>query len=253
MSRKSTNTPFELLSHLIRVEHLRDLNSIHMHFCSPKRLLFLTQLLHGVSAATVAALAPSKSIITTNQALRPFNEAVGLIERKDVAMSQSSFNGSNLIGPHGINKTLSSSSETLNRTDSLIPFKVLDCPTTLEFHDFGRPIPTNLLLQTMTAAIAVAFKYVGSGNGHKNIHLGWFRYQQPFFDHGMVDFAVGDFREIGRPINYFVLCDILRGIAEFMMLPQYGYHEVRFEVEVKGVGYAASGRVNYTAPVVAVA
>lgn len=224
-----------------------------MHFCSPNHLLFLSHLVHGVSAATLAALAPPKPLLSTHQALRSFHEAVGLIKTEHVATSQTSSNRSIIVAQNIINETVSPTSETLNRTQGLISFRVEASPTTLDFHDFGLPIPINALLQMVTAAIAVAFEFVGSGNGHKNIHLGWFRYQQPFTNAGMVEFAVGDFREIGRPINYFVVSDILRGIAEFMMMPQYGFHEVRFEVEVKGMGYAASGHVNYTAPVVAVA
>lgn len=224
-----------------------------MHFCPPKHLLFLTHLIHGISAAAVAALAPPKPLLSTQQALRSFNEAVGRIKTIDVATSQTSFNWSIITAENIINETLSSASETLNHTGGLIPFRVKDSPTTLDFHDIGRPIPINALLQTVTAAVAVAFKFVGSGNGHKNISLGWFRYQQPFADAGMVEIAVGDFRELGRPINYFILSDILRGIAEFMMLTRYGYHEVRFEVEVKGLGYAASGHVNYTAPALVIA
>lgn len=165
--------------------------------------------------------------------------------RNNVTISQTSLNRSIAIAQHITN-------ETLSHTDGLIHFKIRDCPTALDFHDFGAPIPSYILLQTMTAASDVALEFVVAGKGHHNIYLGWFRYQQPFDGGGLVDFAVGDFRELGRPMNYFVLCDIMRGIAEFMMLPQYGYHELRFEVEVKGLGYAGSGRVKYTAPGVAV-
>lgn len=60
-----------------------------------------------------------------------------------------------------------------------------------------------------------------------------------------MDFAVGDFREVGRPMTWFALCDVLRGVADFMMERGDGYREARFEVLVEGVGYAGSGRVEY--------
>jgi hypothetical protein len=217
-----------------------------MYFSPPNYVLVLSSLVYGISAATVPALPAIKPLLTTEQALISFSKAVALIERKNVAISQTSLNRSIAIAQHITN-------ETLNRTDGLIHFKVSGCPTALDFHDFGAPIPSSIFLQTMTVAIAEAFQFVGAGNGHHDIYMGWFRYQQPFDEGSLVDLAVGDFRELGRPMNYFVLCDMIRGISEFMMLPQYGYHELRFEVEVKGLGYAGSGRIKYTAPVVAVA
>jgi len=218
-----------------------------MHF-----FLICLQVICIVSVIIAATLAPSESLLSNNQAVSLFSDIAEIVQRERVVNLRTSLNDSDTIAHYILNET-SSSSGTLNNTEGLIRFKVQDCPTTLDFHAFGPSIPANVLLQSITAAIAIAFEFVRSGNGHKNIHLGWFRYQQPFFEGGVVDFAVGDFKEIGRPINYLVLCDILRGIAEFMMLPQYGYHEIRFEVEVKGSGYVASGRVNYTPPPVTIA
>lgn len=200
----------------------------------------------AAALATAAALAPPKPILPNDQALNLFNDTVQLIQSNETWTNpQPSVNGSSNIILSAINGTFSPS--------GLIPFKVKESPTTLWFYDFGPTIPPSELLQTMTAAIAVATRFALTNRGHRNIAKGWFRYQQPFIDGGTVEFAVGDFRENGKPMTYFVLCDILRGMTDFMMRPEYGYREIRFQVEVEGVGSVGSGRVNHTRAAVDVA
>lgn len=60
-----------------------------------------------------------------------------------------------------------------------------------------------------------------------------------------VTITVADFREIGKPISYFVLRDTLRGIGDFATEKGRGSTALRFEVDVEGRGYVGTGHVGY--------
>ena len=57
--------------------------------------------------------------------------------------------------------------------------------------------------------------------------------------------TVTDFREIGRTMTYYTLCEVLRGIGEFTLAQGPPAREVSFEVEVEKLGYLGTGHVDY--------
>lgn len=134
---------------------------------------------------------------------------------------------------------------TLAPLHSAVTYHVENSPTTLLLHSFGSLIPANELLQAIATAVGIAFDYIGEGKGDKPIVTGLFSYSHEFLNQNVVNITVGDFREIGRPMNYNVLCDTLRGIGEFALLQERRPEEMSFEVDVKDKGYLGSGHVDY--------
>lgn len=139
----------------------------------------------------------------------------------------------NLILPHSL----------LNET--FIPYHVPNSPTTLMFHSFGPAFPPDELLRAVAFAVGLAYDEVADQGGKARIIGGHFVYNHEFLNRKEVEIAVADFREIGLPMTYFILVDVLRGIGEFVLLRGRRAHEVQFEVEVKGLGHLGSGHVEY--------
>lgn len=62
-----------------------------------------------------------------------------------------------------------------------------------------------------------------------------------------VTITVADFREIGRPMSYYNLRDVLSGIGDFETEPKRGVTTLSYEVDVDGKGYVGSGHLDYAA------
>lgn len=135
--------------------------------------------------------------------------------------------------------------ETLAPSHNFISYPVPYSPTTLLFHGFGPKIPVDELLQTVGFAAAIAIKFIGEGRGRTPIINGFFVYEHEFLNHDEVQITVGDFREMGRSLTYYALFDTMRGIGEFMLLPEQQTQELEFEVEIEGIGYVGTGHVDY--------
>ena len=138
--------------------------------------------------------------------------------------------------------------QTLTPLQSFIPYRVPRSSTTLQFHSFGLTMPTDDLLRAAAMAVVIAYDYVAERKGRTPIVEGYFKYKHEFLNLDVVVIAVGDFREVGRPMTNNVLCDVLRGIGEFVLTrvrDGYGAQEMHFEVEGKDVGYVGTGHVEW--------
>ena len=129
--------------------------------------------------------------------------------------------------------------------ETFIPYHVPNSPTSLMFHGFGPAFPPDELLRAVAFAVGIAYDEVADQGGTARIIGGHFMYNHEFLNRKEVEIAVADFREIGLPMTYFILVDVLRGIGEFVMLRGGVAHEVQFEVEVKGLGHLGTGHVDY--------
>lgn len=132
---------------------------------------------------------------------------------------------------------------SLASSQNFLPYNVPHSPITILFYNIGPELGLEAILQTITGAISIAFGHVADRQGSEPIANGFFKYTHLFPPRLEVTFAVGDFREVGRPMTYYVLSDLIRGIGDFMMLPGQRYTEARFEVEQRGVGYVGSGYI----------
>lgn len=135
--------------------------------------------------------------------------------------------------------------KTLAPSRNFISYHVPHSPTTLQFHGFGSSIPVDELLQTVALAVGVIFKYLNKGEGRTPIATGVFVFTHEFRNHDELEIIVGDFREIGRPMTYNALFDVVRGVGEFMIVPGHKTQEVEFEAEIQGLGYVGTGHVDY--------
>lgn len=146
-----------------------------------------------------------------------------------------------------LNLTLSKGhlDETSTPLQNFISYHVPDSPTTLIFHSFGSTIPVNKLVQTMALALSVTVRSISEGRGRFPIPNGLFQYTHEFLDRNEIEIFVGDFREIGRPMSYLALFDVLRGVGEFMIMPGQKPQELEFEVEIQETGYVGTGHVDY--------
>ncbi len=60
-----------------------------------------------------------------------------------------------------------------------------------------------------------------------------------------VTINVADFRESGKPMNYYNLRDVLSGIGDFMTEPEQEVTTLSFEVDVDERGYVGTGHVGF--------
>ncbi|MCJ1453743.1 hypothetical protein MMC28_004092 [Mycoblastus sanguinarius] len=227
-----------------------------MHLFSATSILVVLQILShtGAISALMLPTSPLLSIYNASQtsaniplalAKTLFNDAVALVE--------GSFNETNetlTTAQSPLNGTLAPIQSLFNGTvppsDDFIPFRVSESRTTLLFHSFGASMPSDELLQSITSSISVVFDRVIHDGGRTPMLDGFFRHTHHFINDDYVKIVIADFREDGRPITYFNLVDIIRGIGDFMIEEQKNYMEVQFEVEVDHVGYAGTGHVEYT-------
>lgn len=138
-----------------------------------------------------------------------------------------------------------SSNPSLRPSQNIISYHVPNSPTTLSFHSFGATIPNDELLRADAFAVGIAVEHIGERKGDKPIATGIFIYTHEFLNDNEVKFTIADFREVGRAMTYYVLCDVLRGIGEFVLFRGQGAQELDFEVDVDNLGYVGTGHVDY--------
>jgi len=212
-----------------------------MYLRTPSTAVLLLPLLLSATAAIP---------LTVTQAQSLFNETIDLIQpvfNETTASPQVTLNGSSALAQSFRNGNITTATGHLNGSlvpsQNFLPYKVPRSPTTILFHGFGPEISVDELLQTISGAISIAFGYIANLHGSKPITNGYFKYAHEFSNKDEITFAVGDFREVGRPMTYYILSDVIRGIGEFMTLPGQSFQDVRFEIEQKDVGYVGSGYV----------
>ena len=146
-----------------------------------------------------------------------------------------------------LNLTLSKGhlNETPTPLQNFISYRVPDSPTTLIFHGFGSAIPVAKLVQAVALAVSVTVSSIEEGRGRFPIPNGLFNFTHEFLDRKEIEIFVGDFREIGRPMSYVALFDVIRGVGEFMIMPGQRSQETEFEVEIQDLGYVGTGHVDY--------
>ena len=189
------------------------------HHLALVSVIFLWLPFHAFRT-TALAIAPQGTIITA------LNQT-----RSDSAV--------NLILSEGI------SNKTLTTPPNVISYRVSNSPTTLLLHSFGPMIPVNEYLQAVAIAVGIAFDYIDEAKGKQPIARGLFEITHDFLNLDAININVADFREIGQPMNYHTLCNVLRGLGEFVLLPERKTQELQFEVEVRDVGYVGTGHVGY--------
>ena len=106
-------------------------------------------------------------------------------------------------------------------------------------------MPTDDMLRAVAHAVGIAFDQITDHRGRTPIANGIFVYTHEFSHRTKVKIVVNDFREDGKPMTYFVLLDVLRGLGEFALQQGPPTREVSFEVEVEGLGYLGTGHVDY--------
>ena len=137
------------------------------------------------------------------------------------------------------------SNETLPPSQNFITYRVPNSLTTLLFHSFGATIPTDELLRAVAFAVGIAFDHIAEKRGKKPIATGVFVYSHEFLNLDKVSISLADFREDGKPMTYYILKDVLRGIGEFVLFRGQVAQEMQFEVEVRDLGYLGTGHVEY--------
>lgn len=161
-----------------------------------------------------------------------------------------SFNGSLLLTQDVPDANTTTIENPLNRSvtasENFIPYRIPHSAVTILFHGLDPEIGLEAVLQTITGAISIAIAHIADMEGNEPILNGYFSYTHSFPKMMQVTFAIGDFRELGRPMTYTVLAELLRGIGDFMMLPGQKYTDARFEVEQTGRGYIGSGYIEQT-------
>ena len=126
----------------------------------------------------------------------------------------------------------------------MIRFHVPRSPTTLEFHHFGNPISQHKVIR-MFAHVALGVAPVAERSGTEAMTFGHFVYNQVNQeDRDVISLIVTDFREIGKPLLYDRLLDVVTGIPQFMITRDVS-KELTFEVEVDGDEYVATGHIDY--------
>ena len=205
-----------------------------MDFFLRYTLFALFQLLHRFDTSTAFAITrPQSSLNRTIEDARSQQQPPNVYVTDAQNFTNAAFNSSPLLPTN----------QSMNAFSDIIKYKIPSTPTTLYFHSFGPVVPNGEILSTIAEAIAICLRYVVSGRGTKPITMGYFLYTHLFLNNDEVDFSVADHREDGRPMEYYILADVLRGISEYMKDPNHDWTEVSFEVEVKKRGVVGSGHL----------
>ena len=126
-----------------------------------------------------------------------------------------------------------------------VPYRVRGSSTLLLFHSFGAPFPSEYLLASLSLSLSTVLEFTLQGKGREPIAQGFFIHTHVMPTGDSVSITVADFREIGRPMNYYALRDTLSGIGDFVTEPERSVTPLSYEVEVDGLGYVGTGHVDY--------
>ena len=137
------------------------------------------------------------------------------------------------------------SNATIKPSEGFVPYRVPRSHTTLFFHHFGPRPPTLYILDALALSLVRVLKLTKGGKGKDNIRDGMFIHTHVFPNNDNVSITVWDFREVGKPMNYYMLRDTLVGIAEFMGGPEREVTPVSYEIEVDERGYVGTGHIDY--------
>ncbi|KAL9102746.1 MAG: hypothetical protein Q9163_002143 [Psora crenata] len=141
-------------------------------------------------------------------------------------------------------RSLSLWSHNSTHTNDWIPYRVNRSPTTLELHHISSPIPEIKVLLIFTH-IAKRVKPVLAERGSEAIEKGHCKWElTEDRDKDIISLSITDFREVGKSLTYSRLFDVLVGIPHFFIAQRW-YKELSFEVVVDGVGYVATGHLDY--------
>ncbi|MCJ1451110.1 hypothetical protein MMC28_001445 [Mycoblastus sanguinarius] len=210
-----------------------------MHlFRSPAILLHLS-FNYLVTGAPLATPHPASITAASTEGQNSSNYTFGL--------AASLLNGTSITAnpPNTNTPSFTSFSNTLAAPDTWVPYRVRTTGTTIIFHSFGAKIPSTILLTTLSISLTFVVKAIGENRGNESIANGFFSSQHKNPNGDSVTVSVGDFQEIGRPMNYYDLRDLLRGIGDFMTEPMQRITEVSYEVEIDKVGYVGTGHVEF--------
>lgn len=188
-----------------------------------------------VDTTNAAALPPAE------EADNPLDHAIEL--SKEIVHRPLRGFGDNYQKPS--NSSIILAQSLINNNGPFIRYKVPHTTTTLDFHNFGSPIPGEEVLQAIASAMGIVFDFISEKKGSTPIANGVFSHTRVFKDGGTVLVTLGDFREIGHPITYSVLCGVIRGLGDFIIMPLQRYQTMHFEIERDKV-YVGTGRIGYT-------
>lgn len=188
-----------------------------------------------VAAASIPSVVPAAG--TASQ--RSPDQALALIF--------SPFNGTSsaLRRPSNVRPPSTQSNTTLVTAHDPIPYRVEGTPTTLLFHSFGDEIPAAFFLQCLGFSITVILEITLEGRGRDELKNGLFQHAHLMPNGDNVTITVADFREIGKPMTYDDLRDVLSGIGDFVTEPRRAMTTLSYEVDVDGKGYVGTGHVGY--------
>ncbi|CAD6569514.1 MAG: hypothetical protein ASARMPREDX12_002703 [Alectoria sarmentosa] len=191
-------------------------------------------------APTPLTVSPLSSTLITNiQTGNPSDQTPNLLTATINASSTALRPSPNFRAPSNQSNTTSASPQVP------IHYPVKGTPTTLLFHAFGDPIPSSYMLQCLSLSLSIVLEFTLTDRGHELIEHGFFFHKHLMLNDDIVTITVADFREIGKPMDYFRLRDTLKGIGDFVMEKGRGPAVLRFEVDVEGRGYVGTGHVGY--------
>ncbi|KAL9636363.1 MAG: hypothetical protein Q9164_002860 [Protoblastenia rupestris] len=127
--------------------------------------------------------------------------------------------------------------------DDFITYHIAGTPTTLSFHSFGENIPAIKFLSTFKMARDIVENVVQKF-GNEPITSGYWEYTMRFMDGDTISCILGDYRELGHPLRYERLLDVVEGLPQYM-IEQGSFKNVYFEIELDKEGSVGSGRVQF--------
>ena len=117
-------------------------------------------------------------------------------------------------------------------------------PVTLDvFTHNEQAIPKIRLYSTLSSA-ALLIQEVVDKYPTREITYGRWAYEHRFDDGASCTFSVNDFREIGKPLIYSRLLDILRGLIGFSYDKDL-YTTYDYFADINGISLTAAGRIAY--------
>lgn len=207
-----------------------------MHIHQALAALANVQSFVSVAGTPLTATPTSSIAIASTGSHRSSDQALALIS--------SPTNGS-VTPPRQTSNIGPQSNTTLIPPQGLIPYRVRGSSTTLFFHSFGITIPSSYMLQCLSLSLTLILQVTLDGRGKDLISNGYFNHTHLMRNGAKVAVVVGDFREVGRPMDYYNVRDMLSGIGDFVTEPDRGITTLSYEIEVDNKGYVGTGHVDY--------